>query len=64
MPDWILARPGGPLLLLELKSETGRLDKAQQRWLELVSQTMGVDAEVVRPRDADRLRALLEGRAA
>lgn len=47
-PDLVLARDG-VVLLAELKSETGRVDVEQQRWID----ALGLYARVWRPRDWD-----------
>lgn len=46
-PDLVLARDG-ELLLLELKSEKGRLSRAQKPWLEALKQ---VEAETIHHHD-------------
>lgn len=53
-PDLVLAR-AGEVLLVELKSETGRLTGAQRRWLEAAG------GEVWRPSDWDRILDALNG---
>ena len=48
-PDLVLARPG-EALAVELKSDTGRLTRYQEVWLELLAGA-GLGGHVWRPRD-------------
>lgn len=58
-PDLVLAKPGKPLILSELKSAKGRLTRAQRQWLEVLAQTEGVVVCVWRPADLERIRHVL-----
>lgn len=49
-PDLVLCRPPR-LLFVELKSEEGRLSRAQRDWLALLETIPGIEAYVWRPRD-------------
>lgn len=61
-PDWTICGPAG-IMWRELKSEAGRLSRAQQDWLKRL-RVAGGDADVWRPEDlwsgriANELRAL------
>ena len=59
-PDLTLVRPP-ELLIRELKTDSGRVRPAQQRWLDALA-GCGVDVEVWRPRDWPRLAARLQRR--
>lgn len=50
-PDTALVHPAGVLLVVELKTERGSLDREQRAWLELLAGVPGVLAGVWRPRD-------------
>jgi hypothetical protein len=50
-PDLTLAKAGGPLLLCELKTDTGTLTAAQADWLALLRQVQGGEVYVWRPTD-------------
>lgn len=58
-PDLVLVRER--VLFRELKSDTGRLRRDQETWIERL-QAAGADAGVWRPRDWDALVAELEAR--
>jgi hypothetical protein len=58
-PDLILAKPGRPLVLAELKSERGRLSPAQRAWLELLRQVPGVEIHIWKPSDWESIVAVL-----
>ncbi|WP_038037334.1 VRR-NUC domain-containing protein [Thermorudis peleae] len=60
-PDLVLAKPGRPLILAELKSERGRLSPAQEQWLAVLRQVPGICVEVWRPSEWDRIVAVLQG---
>lgn len=62
-PDLVLAKPGRPLCLWELKTERGRLRPAQERWLHVLQQVPGIDVRVVRPADWPAVEAFLKGEA-
>jgi hypothetical protein len=53
-PDLALAKPPR-LLLVELKSEKGKLTAGQQEWLELLGACDGVEVHVWRPSDWDEI---------
>ena len=53
-PDLILAKPPR-LLVVELKSEKGKLSPEQEAWLELLRQCMGVQVHVWRPSDWEEI---------
>jgi hypothetical protein len=54
-PDLVLVHPLRPSLLMpELKSERGRLTRAQERWLAAL-RANGVEAPVWRPHDIDEI---------
>lgn len=59
-PDITAAKPGRPILFIELKAERGRLTPAQEHWGAVLSAVPGVVYRVVRPRDWDALMALLQ----
>jgi len=55
VPDIIAVHPGRrQLLVLELKTEIGRLDPRQREWIAALLRA-GVDARIVRPDDYDDL---------
>jgi hypothetical protein len=57
-PDLALCRPPR-LVLAELKSATGRVSKAQRRWLDLLAACPGVEVYCWRPADwAEVIRVL------
>jgi hypothetical protein len=58
-PDLALVRER--LVMAELKTDTGRLSKDQQRWIALLSGA-GVETYVWRPRDIDQVLAVLKHR--
>lgn len=59
-PDWILAKPGQPLLILELKGVSGHTDRDQERWLDLLDRTKGPPhARAAWPRHAGEIAELL-----
>lgn len=55
LPDIVAIRLGGPLLMWELKTSTGRLRPPQRRALEALASATSIDARVVRPADWDVL---------
>lgn len=57
-PDLALARPPR-LLLVELKSEKGKLTPGQQEWLELLRSCNGVEVHLWRPSDWERITRTL-----
>lgn len=58
--DAVLAKPGKPLMLAELKVPGGVVSLAQQRWLAVLGQVTGVEAHLWMPSDwpaiVERLR--------
>lgn len=56
-PDLALVRDR--LVMAELKTDTGRLSAAQERWLDLLTGA-GIEAYVWRPRDIDQVLAVLK----
>lgn len=56
-PDLVLAR-APELIVVELKTDVGRLRKEQVVWLELLA-ACGVETHVWRPRDFDDVHARL-----
>lgn len=58
-PDLVLVRPPR-VLLVELKSPTGKLTPAQQRWQELLGECPGVEVYTWRPADLDGIARLME----
>jgi hypothetical protein len=59
-PDLVLCRPP-ELLVVELKSQTGRLRAAQREWLDAL-RACGVDTALWRPEDFDAIHARLRRR--
>jgi hypothetical protein len=59
--DCVLAKPGRPLLMWELKTADGVVTLAQQRWLDVLAQVTQVEAGVVRPEDWGGLVEKLRG---
>jgi hypothetical protein len=57
-PDLCLVKPPR-IILAELKSENGRLSKAQGDWLELLGRCPGVESYVWRPRDWRAIEGVL-----
>ena len=49
-PDLVLSHPVGDLVIVELKSEIGRVSEGQQRWLASF-EAAGVETHVWRPAD-------------
>jgi len=58
-PDLVLAKPGRPLILAELKTERGKLTPAQQAWLDLLQQVPGVEVYVWRPSQLEEIAKIL-----
>lgn len=57
-PDLVLVKP--PLMLLvELKTEKGKVTKSQRQWLEALAQVTEVVSAVWRPRDLAQIQGLL-----
>ncbi len=59
-PDVFMCR-GEVALAFECKTETGHVTDEQARWL-LALRACGIEARVVRPADAEWIRAILEGK--
>lgn len=53
-PDLVLLRDAR-LIFAELKTETGRVTREQQRWLDALGHVPFVEVELWRPRDWDRV---------
>lgn len=53
-PDLVLFRPPGELLVVELKTDKGRVKAAQQEWLAALA-CSGVETAIWRPRDLDSI---------
>lgn len=60
-PDLVLAKPGRPLILAELKRERGKLSPAQEAWLAVLQHVPGIIVRVWRPSDWDEIVAALQG---
>lgn len=57
-PDLVVVGPGG-LIFAELKTETGRLSKAQKQWISIL-EAAGQEVHVWRPGDRRSIEARLE----
>jgi hypothetical protein len=57
-PDIALCRPPR-LILAELKSATGKVSPAQDRWLDMLRQCPGVETYLWRPADIDAVAEVL-----
>jgi hypothetical protein len=57
-PDLVLVRPPR-LILAELKTDVGQPTPEQAMWLELLGQVPGIEVELWRPMDLDRILAVL-----
>ncbi|WP_376793087.1 VRR-NUC domain-containing protein [Thermoflexus sp.] len=60
-PDLVLAKPGRPLILAELKTERGKLSPAQEEWLATLRQVPGIEVYVWRPGDWEEIVRVLRG---
>ena len=60
--DLVLVR-GPMLLLLELKTESGKVTDAQQAWIDALKKVRIVHADIARPRHWDDVRRALTERA-
>lgn len=58
-PDLVCVR-NGKLLVLELKTEKGRVRPEQVEWITDLAQVPGVVARIVRPSDLDEVLAMLK----
>jgi hypothetical protein len=59
--DCVLAKPGYPLVLAELKTETGIITIEQKRWYDTVVQATGVECYLWRPDDMEDICRVLRG---
>lgn len=60
-PDYQFVHPSWPrLLVLEIKTEVGKLSDKQKVWLNALNRVDGIDAYYARPADWPRIRAYLE----
>lgn len=63
---WCVGKPGGPnagrLIVIETKTETGRLTPDQLVWLGALEQVRTVQVATARPSDVDRVLDLLQGK--
>ena len=57
-PDLALCHPRGEYLLVELKTDRGRLRPAQRAWIEAL-RSAGIECHIWRPRDFDAIVARL-----
>lgn len=57
-PDLTMVRDGR-IIFAELKSEKGRVTAAQQRWLDWLVESSGVEVYVWRPSDLDSIDGIL-----
>jgi hypothetical protein len=64
---WMVGKPGGPnagrLIIIETKTETGDISNEQLAWLGALEQVRTVEVMAARPRDVDRVMALITGNA-
>jgi len=58
--DVCCAKPGHPLMMVELKSQRGKVTHEQETWLAFLRQVTGVYTDVWRPSDWKTIRRLLE----
>lgn len=59
-PDLVLVHPDGRLIFAELKTDTGKITKAQQGWLEALETAVKPSVAVWRPRDLETAKAALQ----
>jgi hypothetical protein len=59
--DLALAKAGSPLYLVELKTDTGQLTKAQMTWAKAIAGSAGVQVGVWRPSMWEEIVACLRG---
>jgi hypothetical protein len=59
--DAVLAKPGRPLILAELKVPGGVVSLAQQRWLDVLGHVEGVEAHLWFPEDWSAIVERLRG---
>jgi len=62
-PDLVLCRPPR-LIIVELKSDKGRVTAAQEEWLEALARVPWLECYVWRPDDWPEIEAQLQRRAA
>lgn len=60
-PDQFIVRPG-EAMALELKTEKGPVTPDHELWIATLGSVPGITAEVIRPRDLDRVEDLLKRR--
>ena len=58
-PDLILVHPRGGMLVLELKTERGKVTPGQKRWMNAFERA-GILSYVVRPSDMEFITRILE----
>lgn len=58
-PDYPAAR-GNRFILIETKSQNGRLSKEQQEWRDILEAIPGIEYYLVRPSDRERIMVILE----
>lgn len=58
-PDLVCVRPPR-IVMIELKSERGRISRPQQEWLTALERCPGVEAYVWRPRDWEAVVEILQ----
>ena len=62
-PDLVLAHPGGgrPIIMSELKTNTGQLTKPQEVWLAALAASDGMVTALWRPSDLQQIVEFLKG---
>jgi hypothetical protein len=58
-PDICCVKPGHPVILAELKTQTGKLTREQALWLEFLGKATGLHTALWRPSDFPALAQLL-----
>jgi hypothetical protein len=58
-PDLVLVRRGR-LIMAEIKTQTGRLTRAQQEWLQALGECSNVEAMIWRPSDWIQIQKVLQ----
>ena len=64
-PDLVLVRPAtskhtSRVIFAELKTQKGRVSKAQQEWLQALSTREGIEVYIWRPADIDTIIEILQ----